>query len=327
MKPTIRDVAKKANVSVATVSRVINEKGYVYEETRKAVLKIIDELGFEPNQLARSLTNHRSKMIGVIVPHLGTTFYGQLIEGIEHAALSYGFKTMLCNTQDNSQREIDYLKIFEQYNVEGIIVASNFQNKEKLEQLNIPVVSIDHLISDEYPSITCNNEHGGKVAAEALINGGAKNILLLRGPSFLITSQERTKGFLEVTELHDCTVDIHDFDLIEPNAEFIYQYLKNNPHVDGIFAMSDTLALIALGCLQKLGRKIPKDVMLVGFDDAPFTKWTSPAISTVSQSVKYMGSEAINLLIKSINNEQIPNKHISVEVTYKARQTTKQLLK
>ena len=323
MKPTIRDVAKKANVSVATVSRVINEKGYVYEETRKTVLKIIDELGFEPNQLARSLTNHRSKMIGVIVPHLGTTFYGQLIEGIEHAALSYGYKTMLCNTQDNSGREIDYLKIFEQYNVEGIIVASNFLNKDKLEQLNIPVVTIDHLISDDYPSITCNNEHGGKVAAKALIESGAKNILLLRGPSFLITSQERTKGFLEITEQYGCTVDIHDFDLIEPDAEFIYQYLKNNPHVDGIFAMSDTLALIALGCLQQLGRKIPKDVSLVGFDDAPFTKWTSPAISTVSQSVKYMGSESINLLIKSINNEQIPNKHISVEVTYKPRQTTK----
>ena len=323
MKPTIRDVAKKANVSVATVSRVINEKGYVYEETRKTVLKIIDELGFEPNQLARSLTNHRSKMIGVIVPHIGTTFYGQLIEGIEHAALSYGYKTMLYNTQDNSVREIDYLKIFEQYNVEGIIVASNFLNKDKLEQLNIPFVTIDHLISDDYPSITCNNEHGGKVAAKALIESGAKNILLLRGPSFLITSQERTKGFLEITEQYGCTVDIHDFDLIEPDAEFIYQYLKNNPHVDGIFAMSDTLALIALGCLQQLGRKIPKDVSLVGFDDAPFTKWTSPAISTVSQSVKYMGSESINLLIKSINNEQIPNKHISVEVTYKPRQTTK----
>lgn len=323
MKPTIRDVAKKANVSVATVSRVINEKGYVYEETRKTVLKIIDELGFEPNQLARSLTNHRSKMIGVIVPHIGTTFYGQLIEGIEQAALSYGYKTMLCNTQDNNQREIDYLKIFEQYNVEGIIVASNFQNKDKLEQLNIPIVSVDHLINDESPSITCNNENGGQVAAKALIESGAKNILLLRGPSFLITSQERTRGFLEITEQYGCTVDIHDFDLIEPDAEFIYQYLKNNPHVDGIFAMSDTLALIALGCLQQLGRKIPKDVSLVGFDDAPFTKWTSPAISTVSQSVKYMGSESINLLIKSINNEQIPNKHISVEVTYKPRQTTK----
>ena len=154
MKATIRDVAKRANVSVATVSRVINNKGYVYEETRKSVLKSIDELGFEPNQLARSLTNHRSKMIGVIVPHVGTTFYGQLIEGIEHAALGYGYKTMLCNTQDDSQREIDYLKVFEQYNMEGIIVASNFKNKDKLSSLNIPIVSVDHLISDEIPSIS-----------------------------------------------------------------------------------------------------------------------------------------------------------------------------
>ena len=325
MKPTIRDVAKKANVSVATVSRAINNKGYVYEETRKAVLKIIDELGFEPNQLARSLTNHRSKMIGVIVPHVGTTFYGQLIEGIEQAALSYGYKTMLCNTQDNSEREIDHLKIFEQYNVEGLIVASNFLNKDKLASLNLPTVSIDHLINDAIPSITCNNENGGRVAAQALIAGGSKNLLLLRGPSFLITSQERTKGFIEIMEEYDCTCDIHDFDLIEPDAEFIYQYLKNNPHVDGIFAMSDTLALIALGCLQKLGRKVPEEVALIGFDDAPFTKWTNPSISTVSQAVKYMGSESVNTLIKLINNEPIQNMHLSIDVRYKERETTRSI--
>ena len=192
MKTTIRDVAKKANVSVATVSRVINKKGYVHEETRIAVENAIQELGFEPNQLARSLTNHRSMMLGVIVPHVGTTFYGQLIEGIEQAALSYGYKTMLCNTQDNSERELDYLKIFEQYSVEGVIVASNFINKEKLTSLNIPVISVDHLVSDEIPSVTSNNERGGELAAKALIEGGAKNFLLLRGPSFLITSQERT---------------------------------------------------------------------------------------------------------------------------------------
>lgn len=323
MKPTIRDVAKKANVSVATVSRVINNKGYVYEETKKTVLKIIDELGFEPNQLARSLTNHRSKMIGVIVPHIGTTFYGQLIEGIEQAALSYGYKTMLCNTQDSKEREIDYLKVLEQYNVEGVIVASNFLNIEKLESMNIPAVSVDHLINDDIPSITCNNINGGQVAAKALLNGGAKHILLLRGPSFLITSQERTKGFLEELEEYDCTCDIHDFDLVEPDAEYIYQYLKNNPQIDGIFAMSDTLALIALGCLQKLGRKIPEEVALVGFDDAPFTKWTNPSISTVSQAVKYMGSETVNTLIKLINNETISNMHLSIDVRYKGRETTK----
>ena len=323
MKITIRDVAKKANVSVATVSRVINNKGYVYEETRNTVLKIIDELGFEPNQLARSLTNHRSKMIGVIVPHVGTTFYGQLIEGIEQAALSYGYKTMLCNTQDSNEREIDYLKIFEQYNVEGVIIASNFKNKERLANLNIPIISVDHLINDEIPSVSCNNEEGGRMAAKTLIEGGAKNFLLLRGPSFLITSLERTKGFLDVLEEYESTYDIHDFDLVEPDAEFIYHHLKNNPQVDAIFAMSDTLALIALGCLQKLGRKVPEDVQLVGFDDAPFTKWTNPGITTVSQAVKYMGSETVNTLIKLINNETIPNVHRLIDVRLKERETTK----
>lgn len=323
MKPTIRDVAKKANVSVATVSRVINNKGYVYEETKKTVLDAIEELGFEPNQLARSLTSHRSKMLGVIVPHVGTTFYGQLIEGIEHAALTYGYKTMLCNTQDASQREIDYLKIFEQYNVEGIIVASNFVNKDKLAALNIPIISVDHLISDDIPSVTSDNEKGGRLAAETLVKNGAKNLLLLRGPSFLITSQERTKGFLEVLENYDCVYEIHDFDLIEPDADFIYQYLKNNPHIDGIFAMSDTLALIALGCLQQLNRKVPEEVQLIGFDDAPFTKWTNPSITTVSQAVKYMGVETVNSLIKIINNEELPTKHHLIDVRLKERKTTK----
>ena len=323
MKITIRDVAKKANVSVATVSRVINNKGYVFEETRATVMRVIDELGFEPNQLARSLTNHRSMMLGVIVPHVGTTFYGQLIEGIEQAALSYGYKTMLCNTQDSSDREVDYLKIFEQYSVEGVILASNFINKEKLSSLNIPVISVDHLVSEDIPSVTSNNEKGGELAAEALIKSGAKNFLLLRGPSFLITSQERTKGFLEVLENHDVTYEILDFDLIEPDAEFIYQYIKNNPQIDAIFAMSDTLALIALGCLQKCGRKVPEEVQLIGYDDAPFTKWTNPGISTVSQSVKYMGSESVNTLIKMIKNEELPTKHRLIDVRLKLRETTK----
>lgn len=323
MKTTIRDVAKRANVSVATVSRVINNKGYVHEETRTAVSRAIEELGFEPNQLARSLTNHRSMMLGVIVPHVGTTFYGQLIEGIEQAALSYGYKTMLCNTQDSGDRELDYLKIFEQYSVEGVIVASNFNHKEKLQSLNIPVISVDHLVSDEIPSVTSNNEKGGALAAKALIEAGAKNFLLLRGPSFLITSQERTKGFLDVIENYDCTYEILDFDLVDPDAEFIYNHINNNPQIDAVFAMSDTLALIALGCLQKCGRKIPEEVQLIGYDDAPFTKWTNPGISTISQSVKYMGSESVNTLIKMIKNEELPTQHRLIDVKLKTRETIK----
>lgn len=323
MKTTIRDVAKKANVSVATVSRVINNKGYVYEDTKKLVMQTIDELGFEPNQLARSLTNRHSRIIGVIVPHLGTSFYGQLIEGIEEAASSHGYKVMLCNTQDDEQREIDYLKIFEQYSVEGLIIASNFHCKEKLKDIDIPIVSVDHFLNENIPSITSNNEDGGRRAAKKLIEDGCTSLLLLRGPSFLITVQERTKGFIDEIEKYGLTCDIHDFDLINPDSKFIADYLKNNPHVNGIFAMADSLAIVTLGILQKLGRKIPEEVELVGFDDVNYTKWTTPSISTISQPIKYMGNESFSTLIKLINNELIVNFHRNVEIEFKQRGTTK----
>ena len=117
MKPTIRDVAKKANVSVSTVSRVINKKGYVHEHTKVLVENIIAELGFIPNQLARSLTNRSSKIVGVIVPHVGHSFYGELLEGIEVQASTYGYKIMFCHTQDDPKRELEYLQFFEQYNI------------------------------------------------------------------------------------------------------------------------------------------------------------------------------------------------------------------
>jgi DNA-binding LacI/PurR family transcriptional regulator len=111
--------------------------------------------------------------------------------------------------------------------------------------------------------------------------------------------------------------------LLEPNSSFIYEHLKSNPQIDGIFAMSDTLALIALGCLQRLNRKIPEDVQLLGFDDAPFTKWTNPSISTIFQAVKYMGIETVNTLAKIINNEELPTKHRLIEVELKERNTTR----
>lgn len=323
MKATIRDVAKRANVSVATVSRVINNKGSVYEETKRVVLDAIKDLGFEPSQLARSLTNRHSKIIGVMVPHIGTSFYGHLIEGIESAAKSYGYKVMLCNTQDDPKIEADYLKIFEQYNVEGIIVASNFLNIEKLESMQIPVVSVDHYLSETIPSITCNNESGGRLAAEKLLQDGCQNFLLLRGPSFLITVQERTKGFIEAIEERGYTYDMHDFDLINPDTDFIYHYLKNNTKIDGVFALSDNLALITTGILHKLNRNIPNEVEVIGFDDVSFTKWTSPAITTIRQPIRYMGAESFHVLIKLINNEILHEFHRCIDIEMKLRETTK----
>jgi len=322
-KVTIKDVAKYANVSVATVSRVMNNKGYVYEGTKQSVLDAIKELGFEPNQLARSLTNHRSGMIGIIVPHLGTNFYGGLIDGIEKAALKYNYKTMICNTQDDSTREKEYIRIIDQYNIEGLIVASNCHYTEELLKLNLPIVSVDHDLDPSIPSIASNNYNGGRQAGLKFRLSGAKNILLLRGPSFLLTSIERTNGFLSAFDEDDqVNIKMLDSDLIEPYTKEITQYLENN-EVDAIFAFSDTLALVALGIAQKLGKKVPEDIQIIGFDDAPFAKWTNPAISTISQSIDYIGLLALETLNKIINGDDIEEHHIMVDINYIDRETTK----
>ncbi len=323
MKPTIRDVAKKANVSVSTVSRVINQKGYVHEDTKILVNKIIEDLGFIPNQLARSLTNRSSKIVGVIVPHIGPSFYGELLEGIESQAAAYGYKIMFCHTQDDPERELEYLKFFEQYNIEGLIIASNFSNTDKLADLKIPVITVDHILDENIPSITSNNVKGGELAAEKLIQAGAKKILVFRGPSFLITTMERTIGFLNVLKPNDLFADIYDFDLVNPDTKLLEEILRNNPQADGIFAFSDTLAITTLHILQKLGRRVPEDVQIIGYDNTPFSKWATPSITTIHQSIKFMGQQSFVNLNRLIRGVDVESLHDIIDVKLVERQSTK----
>lgn len=323
MKPTIRDVAKKANVSVSTVSRVINQKGYVHESTKELVNKIIKELGFIPNQLARSLTNRSSKIIGVIVPHIGPSFYGELLEGIESQAAAYGYKIMFCHTQDDPERELEYLKFFEQYNIEGLIIASNFSNTDKLEHLQIPVVTVDHILDENIPSITSNNIKGGEISAQKLIDLHAKNILVFRGPSFLLTTMERTIGFLNVLKPTKIFAEIYDFDLVTPDVKLLEEILKNNPQADGIFTFSDTLAFATLNILKKLGRRVPEDIKLIGYDDTPFSKWATPSITTIHQSVKFMGQQSFVNLHRLIRGVELDSLHDIIDVNLIERDSTK----
>ncbi len=323
MKPTIRDVAKKANVSVSTVSRVINQKGYVHEETKILVNETIKELGFIPNQLARSLTNHSSKIVGVIVPHIGPSFYGELLEGIEAQAATNGYKIMFCHTQDDPDRELEYLKFFEQYNIEGLIVASNFTNKDRLTELKIPTVTVDHILDENIPSITSDNIKGGELAAERLIKAGSKHILIFRGPSFLLTTMERTIGVINVLKPQNIFANMYDFDIINPDISLIEDVIKNNPNVDGIIAFTDTLALATLHILQKLGKKVPDDVSLIGYDDTPYARWGTPSITTIHQSIYFMGKQSLINLTKLIKGVELDTLHDIVDVTLKERHSTK----
>ncbi len=285
--------------------------------------KQFQELGFIPNQLARSLTSRSSKIIGVIVPHIGPSFYGELLEGIESQASAYGYKIMFCNTQDDPDRELEYLKFFEQYNIEGLIIAANFSNKDKLAELKIPVVTVDHILDENIPSITSDNVKGGSLAAKKLIEMGKKNILVFRGPSFLLTTMERTIGFLNELKPTKIYADIFDFDLVNPDIKLIEEIIKNNPHVDGIFTFSDTLAIATLNILQKIGKKVPEDVALIGYDDTPYSKWSTPSISTIHQSVNFMGKQSFISLTRLIRGVELESLHEIIDVKLIERQSTK----
>lgn len=321
MKPTIRDVAKKANVSVSTVSRVINKKGYVHKETEQVVLSIIDELGFVPNQLARSLTSRSSKIIGVIVPHIGPSFYGELLEGIEAQAATSGYKTMFCHTQDDPERELEYLRFFEQYNIEGLIIASNFSNVDKLASLKIPIITVDHILDENIPSITSDNIKGGEIGAQTLIERDRKKIVMFRGPSFLLTTMERTIGALKEFKNAGLYVEIFDFDLVNPDVKLIEEILINNPDIDGIFAFSDTLAFATMFVLEKLGKKVPVDVSVVGYDNTPFGNWSNPQLTSISQPVNFMGKQSFIKLSKLIREKELESLHDVIDVSLVKRKS------
>lgn len=320
---TIKDVAKKANVSVATVSRVINQKGYVNEETRALVENAIKDLNYIPNELARSLFNKHSRLIGVLVPHFDTQFYAELIEGIENAAMKLGYKIMLSNTQDNAKREKDYIHIYSQYNIDGIIVASNAHNVEQLIKSDLPIVTVDHILSENIPSITSNNILGGIIAAQRLISGGARYILELRGPSFLLTVSERSLGFRQVLVQNNIPYISYDGDLINPDIDAITKIIEAHPEIDGVFATSDFLAIHAQTILQRMGKKIPEDVQIVGFDNIVYTTLVSPTITTIEQPIRRMGELALESLVKLLNEEPITDFHSVLDVKLIERESTK----
>lgn len=315
---------KKANVGVSTVSRVINNHPEVSKKTRELVNKTIKELNFIPNPLAKGLNKAETKIVAVIMPLVTNNFYSMLLEGIEKKAASYGYKILFCNTgDDNAQIEKEYLSVFKQYKVDGLLIASNFTLLDELINLNLPTVTIDQILHEKFPSVSSDNINGGKIVAKAMIKGGSKNILLFRGASFLMTTKERTFGINEILNKHKLVADIYDFDLTNPDLDLIRKIILSKPNVDGIICLSDNLAMATNSVCQELGYKIPDDIQITGYDNITLSKWMTPSLSTVNQNVSYMGKIAFQMLYKLMNDKPLEQKNYVDEVKFIKRNSTK----
>lgn len=321
--PTIKDVAKRSNVSVATVSRVINNTGYVNIETRKIVEQAIKDLGYVPNELARSLFRKKSNIIGLIVPHISTYFFGELIEAIEDAVTHEGYKLMIFNSKDDSELEKKYLNVLNQYNIDGLILTANTRSAKSYLKLNIPILTIDHIIDSTVPSITSDNVHGGELAARKLIEKGAKKIIHFRGPSDLITVVDRARGFYQVIDEHNIEAHSFDLDFKNPDIDDIEMFIKKHPDVDGIFCSSDIIALYAISALKKLGYKIPEDVQVIGFDNIELSGILVPKLTTIAQPIDDFGKTAMNIIKTLLQKKELDEVHQVLPVELIERDTTK----
>lgn len=323
----ISDVAKLAGVSSATVSRVINGTAKVNEEKTRRVLAAIDETGFKPNEIARSLYKKSSRIIGYIVPSILNIFLNEIGRAIEDEAFQSGYKMILCNSDENPKKEAAYINMLSSMNADGIIITANNEHlEEEIRSCPLPIVVLDKSAGTSYTaSVQSDNYSGGQISTGHLVECGCRHIVLMRGPQKYSSSQQRFLGYVDACNEHEIQpLFINSQYSFSDGLQCSRQLLEQFPNVDGILASSDMVALSLYKVLCEQGRRIPDDIMIVGYDGVELSSLMTPALTTVAQPIEEIGRLAAKLIIDQVANNKIEQRENILPVSLKIRQTTKQ---
>ncbi|MDT0122831.1 LacI family DNA-binding transcriptional regulator [Paenibacillus sp. RRE4] len=323
---TIKDVANLAGVSVATVSRVINDRGYVHADTRKKVEEAVKALHFSPNEVARSLYTRKSKLIGLLLPDIANPYFPQLARGVEDRMQEQDYRLIFGNSDEDERKEQDYIQTFIQNNVVGVISSTNYPHSSIYEKLKIPVVFLDRTSLDR-PSVYADGREGGRLAAKEIIKRGSKRITVMQGPSHIRPAQDRFEGAIEVIReagLDHEVIQTTSFSFNEAGV-WAEELFRKFPDTDGVIASNDIAAMAVLHEAYRIGKNVPQDVQVIGFDDIPMSGLLSPALSTIRQPAYEMGREAAGLLIQLVEQNNMENKNIQLPVSFIERGTTRKV--
>lgn len=301
---SIREVAKRAGVSPATVSRVINGTARVDEEKRERVEKAIEETGFRPNELARALYRKSSKIIGVIVPDIENPFSSELAKAIEKEAYEQEYRILLCNSDDQKEKELANLQMLAQLQADGVILMTNTGEKsQSYEAVSMPIVFVDRRLDEMGQTSVIEADHyaGGKLAAEHLIACGCRKITCIRGPQELSSGKKRYEGYREVCRQYSMKERFVDSTYkYEDGAKAAEEVLRRYPDTDGIIACNDMTAVSVYKVLQKRGYRVPDDIQIIGFDGVKFGRFLTPELTTVAQPIKEMGKCAVQMILGTV---------------------------
>ncbi len=315
----IKDVALKAGVGIATVSRVINNSGYVKKETREKVEKIILEIEYVPNEIARSMTLQKNNIVAFILPNSTHLFFGELLYFVEEELFEHGYKLMICNSSEQIAKEIVYLEMLKNNRVDAVILLTN-NDVESLIDKSKPVVSFDRRFED-VPYVASDNYKGGVMAAKKLLELGCKKFMFIgddaQGDDSPVVTEvtNRRLGFNEYLKSNN----INDIINIEyplgdyiVSADYIHGLMSDYKDVDGIFAISDAAAAAVIKEIEKSGKRVPEDVKVIGFDGGRSFLNLGKRISSIGQSPKLIAKAICSTIVNYYNNETVEDKIIPV---------------
>jgi LacI family transcriptional regulator len=329
--PNMKQIAQIADVSLGTVSHVLNGSARVREPLRRRVLEAVESLGYQPSQLARGLRRDKTNMIGMIIPDVTNPFFPAVVRGAEDLAFSNGYRLVLCNTDNDHAKELTHLNELRTYLPSGLIVIpSNFSDltaqAQFYRQAGTAVVCVDRLPKHwNGDSVTANNEDGAYRATRYLLQMGHRQLATITGPLHLTNSQERLAGFRRA--LHEARISIAPEYVQETTFDKGGGYMKAAlllrmlPRPTAIFAGNDMIAFGVLLAIREAGLRCPEDISLMGFDNLDLAEMTNPALSSVSQPGYQLGMTAAQILLDRVAGDTGPAKHCVLETALTLRES------
>lgn len=307
--PTIRDVAKRAGVAPTTVSRVINNAGYVKDTTRERVETAIQELGYVPNRLARSLRLKRTHTLGLVVTDIANPFWPAVARGVEDTAHTAGFNVILCNTDESEAKQAQYLEVLLQKRVDGILLAPASASAELVDWIQsqtMPVVLVDRTVDGgQVDVVRGDSENGAYRLVQHLISLGHRHIAVLSGPNNVSTAVDRVAGYRRAmgdAGLQVCPGWVRWGEFSRDSGyEMAEQVLATSPHPTALFAVNNFIAVGALRALRDMGLRVPEDISVVSFDDLTSQLVIEPFLTVADQPAYDMGKRAAELLLARLS--------------------------
>jgi LacI family transcriptional regulator len=310
---TMHDVADRAEVSIATVSRVVNGSGGVSKKLEQRVLQAMQELNYHPSSLARSFKMRETRLIGLIIPLLDHPFFSRLAQVMEQELFRNNYRAIICNTEEDEERELEYIELLLRQRIDGVIINSAIENTDYLLELqaqDVPCVLIDRNVEAfECSKVFSDNSQGGYLGMKYLLDLGHRDIRVIAPFDFAHPVRHRIRGIRDalaeygIPEPPDM-VSMSDDPSFEMGINAGVAFAQMDPRPTAIFALTDVTAIGVMRGLAGMGLRVPEDISVMGYDNIPLSEYVLPSLTTVAQPIAAMGKKAVEVLLEHIKNPE-----------------------